>query len=206
MIEPTETETRETLDGFADAVAAILEEAAEDPEIARNAPYTDARATPGRGRRGQAARSSARRWTRLARDGDRAPRSRLNGRQGEPPVPRGDDVRRMGQHRSRRVDPRSSTARSTRASTSSTRPTSTRAGSPRRSSARRSPAAGATRWCSPPRCTAGWATIPTSTETRAAGSSRRSRAACAAWAPTGSTSTRSIVPSRTPTSTRRSGR
>ncbi len=40
MIEPTETETRETLDGFADAVAAILEEAAEDPEIARNAPYT----------------------------------------------------------------------------------------------------------------------------------------------------------------------
>ena len=40
MIEPTETETRETLDGFADAIAAILSEAAEDPEIARNAPYT----------------------------------------------------------------------------------------------------------------------------------------------------------------------
>jgi glycine dehydrogenase subunit 2 len=40
MIEPTETETRETLDGFADAIAAILKEAAEDPEIARNAPYT----------------------------------------------------------------------------------------------------------------------------------------------------------------------
>ena len=40
MIEPTETETRETLDGFADAIAAILKEAAEDPDIARNAPYT----------------------------------------------------------------------------------------------------------------------------------------------------------------------
>ena len=40
MIEPTETETRETLDRFAGVVRAILEEAAEDPEIARNAPYT----------------------------------------------------------------------------------------------------------------------------------------------------------------------
>ena len=40
MIEPTETETKETLDGFADAIAAILKEAAEDPEIARNAPYS----------------------------------------------------------------------------------------------------------------------------------------------------------------------
>ncbi len=40
MVEPTETETRETLDGFADAIAAILTEAAADPEIARGAPYT----------------------------------------------------------------------------------------------------------------------------------------------------------------------
>jgi len=41
MIEPTETETRETLDAFADAIAEILREAAEEgPEIARNAPYT----------------------------------------------------------------------------------------------------------------------------------------------------------------------
>ena len=40
MIEPTETETKERLDHFADVVRAILEEAAEDPEIARNAPYT----------------------------------------------------------------------------------------------------------------------------------------------------------------------
>jgi glycine dehydrogenase subunit 2 len=40
MIEPTETETRESLDGFADAVEAILAEAESDPEIARQAPYT----------------------------------------------------------------------------------------------------------------------------------------------------------------------
>jgi glycine dehydrogenase subunit 2 len=40
LVEPTETETRETLEAFADAVAAILAEAAEDPEVARNAPYT----------------------------------------------------------------------------------------------------------------------------------------------------------------------
>jgi glycine dehydrogenase subunit 2 len=40
MIEPTETEPKERLDHFADAIAAILAEAAEDPEIAKNAPYT----------------------------------------------------------------------------------------------------------------------------------------------------------------------
>jgi len=40
LVEPTETETRETLDDFAQALAAILREAAEDPEIARQAPYT----------------------------------------------------------------------------------------------------------------------------------------------------------------------
>jgi glycine dehydrogenase subunit 2 len=40
MIEPTETETKETLDRFADAVRAILDEAREDPEVARSAPHT----------------------------------------------------------------------------------------------------------------------------------------------------------------------
>jgi glycine dehydrogenase subunit 2 len=40
LIEPTETETRETLDAFAEAVGEILREAGEDPEIARGAPYT----------------------------------------------------------------------------------------------------------------------------------------------------------------------
>ncbi|MBA2505582.1 MAG: aminomethyl-transferring glycine dehydrogenase subunit GcvPB, partial [Thermoleophilaceae bacterium] len=40
MIEPTETETKEAIDGFADAIRSLLVEAAEDPEIARGAPYT----------------------------------------------------------------------------------------------------------------------------------------------------------------------
>jgi glycine dehydrogenase subunit 2 len=40
MVEPTETETKETLDEFADAIAEILREGAEDPSIAQNAPYT----------------------------------------------------------------------------------------------------------------------------------------------------------------------
>jgi glycine dehydrogenase subunit 2 len=40
MVEPTETETRETLDAFADAVEELLGEAEKDPDLARNAPYT----------------------------------------------------------------------------------------------------------------------------------------------------------------------
>ncbi|HEX3391447.1 MAG TPA: aminomethyl-transferring glycine dehydrogenase subunit GcvPB [Solirubrobacteraceae bacterium] len=40
MVEPTETETKETLDAFAQALAEILREAAEDPRIAQDAPYT----------------------------------------------------------------------------------------------------------------------------------------------------------------------
>jgi glycine dehydrogenase subunit 2 len=40
LIEPTETETKETLDRFAETVAEILREAREDPQIARNAPYS----------------------------------------------------------------------------------------------------------------------------------------------------------------------
>jgi glycine dehydrogenase subunit 2 len=40
LIEPTETETKETLDGFAQILVEILREAADDPEIARTAPHT----------------------------------------------------------------------------------------------------------------------------------------------------------------------
>ena len=40
LVEPTETETRETLDAFAATVAEVLREAQRDPEIARNAPHT----------------------------------------------------------------------------------------------------------------------------------------------------------------------
>jgi glycine dehydrogenase subunit 2 len=40
MIEPTETETKESLDSFAEAIESILAEAEDDPEKARQAPYT----------------------------------------------------------------------------------------------------------------------------------------------------------------------
>jgi glycine dehydrogenase subunit 2 len=40
LIEPTETETRQTLDEFAQAIAEILREAREDPQLALGAPYT----------------------------------------------------------------------------------------------------------------------------------------------------------------------
>jgi glycine cleavage system P protein (glycine dehydrogenase) subunit 2 len=40
MVEPTETETKESLDAFADAIEEILAEAEGDPETLREAPYT----------------------------------------------------------------------------------------------------------------------------------------------------------------------
>ncbi|MFM9279162.1 aminomethyl-transferring glycine dehydrogenase subunit GcvPB [Paenibacillus jiagnxiensis] len=40
MIEPTETESKETLDGFIDTMIRIAKEAEENPELVLNAPYT----------------------------------------------------------------------------------------------------------------------------------------------------------------------
>lgn len=40
MIEPTETETKETLDAFADAMIKIAQEAKENPQLVHDAPYT----------------------------------------------------------------------------------------------------------------------------------------------------------------------
>ena len=40
MVEPVETESKEVLDSFADAIEKILEEAEQDPAIATEAPYT----------------------------------------------------------------------------------------------------------------------------------------------------------------------
>jgi glycine dehydrogenase subunit 2 len=40
LVEPTETETKETLDAFADVIAEILREAKDDPTIAQTAPHT----------------------------------------------------------------------------------------------------------------------------------------------------------------------
>jgi glycine dehydrogenase subunit 2 len=40
MIEPTETETKETLDAFVDAMLQIAKEAREEPETLTSAPHT----------------------------------------------------------------------------------------------------------------------------------------------------------------------
>ncbi|MGH7927361.1 MAG: aminomethyl-transferring glycine dehydrogenase subunit GcvPB, partial [Candidatus Binatia bacterium] len=40
MIEPTETETPETLDEFVDAMIAIAQEAQENPQLVKTAPHT----------------------------------------------------------------------------------------------------------------------------------------------------------------------
>ena len=39
MIEPTETEPKEALDRFADAMLAIAREAADDPKLLKDAPH-----------------------------------------------------------------------------------------------------------------------------------------------------------------------
>ena len=39
MIEPTETESRETLDSFIEAMRRIADEATNDPETVKNAPH-----------------------------------------------------------------------------------------------------------------------------------------------------------------------
>ncbi|MBI4523440.1 MAG: aminomethyl-transferring glycine dehydrogenase subunit GcvPB [Deltaproteobacteria bacterium] len=59
MIEPTETESRETLDAFAEAMLSIAREARENPEIVRQAPHL----TPvGRLDEARAARRPVLRW------------------------------------------------------------------------------------------------------------------------------------------------
>ncbi len=71
MIEPTETETKESLDGFAEAIEQILAEAESDPERAKQAPYT----TPVRRLdevKATGTRSFARRFRRRARRGYRS--------------------------------------------------------------------------------------------------------------------------------------
>jgi len=40
LIEPTETESKEALDEFVDAMAAILEEARTEPDMVKEAPFT----------------------------------------------------------------------------------------------------------------------------------------------------------------------
>jgi glycine dehydrogenase subunit 2 len=64
MIEPTETETLETLDDFIDAMLTIAAEAKEDPELVKDAPY----ATPVRRLdEAKAARKPVLRWESSSR-------------------------------------------------------------------------------------------------------------------------------------------
>ncbi|MFQ5904360.1 MAG: aminomethyl-transferring glycine dehydrogenase subunit GcvPB, partial [Candidatus Binatia bacterium] len=59
MIEPTETESRETLDAFADAMISIAREAKENPNLVKSAPHS----TPlGRLDEARAARKPVIRW------------------------------------------------------------------------------------------------------------------------------------------------
>ncbi|AUX27695.1 glycine dehydrogenase subunit 2 [Sorangium cellulosum] len=61
MIEPTETETRETLDEFAAAMLSILQEAHETPEVVKQAPHS---AVLGRLDEARAARQPRLRWSK----------------------------------------------------------------------------------------------------------------------------------------------
>ncbi|NMB77115.1 MAG: aminomethyl-transferring glycine dehydrogenase subunit GcvPB [Myxococcales bacterium] len=65
MVEPTETESPETLDEYAEAILAILEEARKDPEILHHAPH---HTVVGRLDEVQAAREPVLRWTGPAGD------------------------------------------------------------------------------------------------------------------------------------------
>ena len=58
MIEPTETESKETLDEFANVLKTIIKELKEDPELLKNAPHT----IPGRLDEVKAARQLNLRW------------------------------------------------------------------------------------------------------------------------------------------------
>ncbi len=67
MIEPTETESRETLDSFADAMIAIAREAKENPELVKSAPHS----TPvKRLDEARAARRPVLRWEGLSKPQD----------------------------------------------------------------------------------------------------------------------------------------
>lgn len=61
MVEPTETESKETIDGLAEALLAIAAEAKDDPEALKTAPTTTPVRRPDEAR---AARSLKVRWTR----------------------------------------------------------------------------------------------------------------------------------------------
>jgi glycine dehydrogenase subunit 2 len=78
MIEPTESESRETLDGFIEALERIAREAKEDPQKVKAAPH---RTKVGRLDETQAARRPELAW-RPRREDDHATKAALVGRDG----------------------------------------------------------------------------------------------------------------------------
>ncbi len=59
MVEPTETESKETLDAFADALEKIANEARENPQLVKTAPH---KTTVGRLDEAKAARELKVHW------------------------------------------------------------------------------------------------------------------------------------------------
>jgi glycine dehydrogenase subunit 2 len=60
MVEPTETETKQTLDAFVEAIASIVREARENPDVVKQAPHLT---RLGRLDEARAARKPRLRWT-----------------------------------------------------------------------------------------------------------------------------------------------
>jgi glycine dehydrogenase subunit 2 len=63
MVEPTETETKQTIDSFVDAVKAIVKEAEESPELVKGAPHLT---RLGRLDEARAARKPRLRWSKVS--------------------------------------------------------------------------------------------------------------------------------------------
>ena len=57
LVEPTETESLETLDAFADALIEIADEARRDPELVKSAPHDVTGSAPRRGHGGASSRT-----------------------------------------------------------------------------------------------------------------------------------------------------
>jgi hypothetical protein len=92
LIEPTETESIETLDAFADALVAIAREAENDPEVVKTAPHT---APVRRLDEAGAARNPNLRWRPAV--GDWTPVSRLSvvaGAGGRPDIAKPSQIRK----------------------------------------------------------------------------------------------------------------
>ena len=88
MIEPTETETKEMLDAFADAMLEIAREADDDPDVLKEAPHRRPVKRLGRGQGGEA-RGRQVRLRRAPRPGGRSRARRAVG------APAGDARRRV---------------------------------------------------------------------------------------------------------------